>query len=338
GGGDGGSSGFDWPLTMKSATFFIQHPVTQGITRLHGDCGANFSVDQNWRVIGREQRDGTPLLSVRELGNGRIVLWYAQRSFRNPGGSGNVYESDIGREQNRQFFRNAFTWLKNSPNTIVERGAFPYDGILVQTPYGSEFYASSRGVTRDCGRNISACEAVPDILPDYHKVLEVNEPLEIFKSFSRKDVGTRQDITYPLTVKFDESMIKEIKPPDLSTSVFTVASPDVYIIEIKGQTYSVKDKDWYSSHVGSLTQWGVHCPNETAPCYLYGTYENGKWAALTNVRPPSTSQIYVEVEGPARMFYDISRSYEQRGDYTSAVAWRAAGTIIQVLYEYYRAR
>lgn len=30
GGGDGGSSGFDWPLTMKSATFFIQHPVTQG--------------------------------------------------------------------------------------------------------------------------------------------------------------------------------------------------------------------------------------------------------------------------------------------------------------------
>lgn len=109
-GGDGGSSGFDWPITEKYVTVTGAHPITEGVTTLHGDVGALLALDGNWTVLSANGNE--IYLAVREMGAGRIVIWWAQRSFRAPGPSGNVYESDIDEADNRAFLINLIEWLR----------------------------------------------------------------------------------------------------------------------------------------------------------------------------------------------------------------------------------
>ena len=106
-GNDGGSSGFNWPLIELSATSFTAHPYTNGLTSIVGDVGASFTTDANWTVLA-EDNNGTDLLVTRNYGQGEIVLWYGQRSHREPNPSGNVYETDVTEGSNTQFFHNLF--------------------------------------------------------------------------------------------------------------------------------------------------------------------------------------------------------------------------------------
>ena len=117
-GNDGGSDGFDWPLIQQSATQFSQNPITNNLTSIDGDVGASFTVDENWQVIGKNS-DGTTLLATRTFGKGKVVLWYAQRSYRDPGATGNVYETDITQGSNHQFYENLFDYFDTTVVTDV---------------------------------------------------------------------------------------------------------------------------------------------------------------------------------------------------------------------------
>ena len=112
-GNDGGSSGFDWPLIELSATIFNTHPITEGLSSIVGDVGASFTIDTNWNLLG-EDSNGTDLLAERQFGQGTVVLWYGQRSFRDPGSTGNVYETDITEGDNIEFYTNLFTFFANA--------------------------------------------------------------------------------------------------------------------------------------------------------------------------------------------------------------------------------
>ena len=112
-GNDGSSSGFDWPLTELTATTFSTHQITENLSSIVGDVGASFTVDVNWSVIG-EESNGTDLLAVRSFGSGKVVLWYGQRSFRNAGSTGNVYETDITEGSNTQYHINLFNYFANT--------------------------------------------------------------------------------------------------------------------------------------------------------------------------------------------------------------------------------
>jgi hypothetical protein len=108
-GADGGSSGFNWQLTPRFAFPIASHPLFVGVSSMHGDVGEAFAFTAAgalaWSVIMRGASN-EPLLAVRNYGAGQVVLWWAQRSFRNPGPTANVYESDIQRANNLEFIKN----------------------------------------------------------------------------------------------------------------------------------------------------------------------------------------------------------------------------------------
>ncbi len=109
-GNDGGSSGFDWGLIRSSATILFSHEITNGLSRIVGDVGAEFDLDSNWEILGKST-EGENLLARRGFGDGEVVLWYAQRSYRNAGPSGNVYETSLSEGDNRQFYKNIFNYF-----------------------------------------------------------------------------------------------------------------------------------------------------------------------------------------------------------------------------------
>ena len=146
-GNDGGSSGFDWPLIELSATQFGDHPITDGLSSIVGDVGAAFEADDNWSVIGDDTNDNN-LLATRNFGTGKVVLWYGQRSFRDPGSSGNVYETDITEGDNTQYHINLFSFLSNSTppvecnNIIITNGTYTETDDLVaaiQNEFGMNY-------------------------------------------------------------------------------------------------------------------------------------------------------------------------------------------------------
>jgi len=117
-GNDGGTDGFDWTLIQLSATQFTQNPITNRLTSVVGDVGATFTVDNNWQVLGKSS-DSTALLAERNYGKGKVILWYAQRSFRDPGATNNTYETDITQGSNYQFYTNVFNYFDTSLVTGV---------------------------------------------------------------------------------------------------------------------------------------------------------------------------------------------------------------------------
>lgn len=116
-GNDGDGSGFDWPLIELTATKFVSHPITENLSSIVGDVGSNFVVDGNWTTIG-EESNGTDLLAIRNYGLGKVVLWYGQRSFRDPGSTNNVYETDITEGSNTLFFTNLFNFFSDSTLSV----------------------------------------------------------------------------------------------------------------------------------------------------------------------------------------------------------------------------
>ncbi|WKK66351.1 T9SS type A sorting domain-containing protein [Lutimonas zeaxanthinifaciens] len=125
-GNDGGNSGFDWPLIRLNATKFVSHPITENLFSIEGDVGANFLVDGNWSIIGEED-DGSDLLAVRNFGSGKIVLWYGQRSFRDPGSTNNAYETDISQVDNAIFFSNIFNFFSSSTLGVDTQEIISFD-------------------------------------------------------------------------------------------------------------------------------------------------------------------------------------------------------------------
>jgi hypothetical protein len=115
-GADGGPTGFNWELTPRLASPVASHALLTGVASMHGDVGARLSFLPSaaaaWSVIMRGSSN-EPLMAVRNYGSGKIVLWWAQRSFRNPGPTGNTYESDIGRANNSRFIQNLAVWARN---------------------------------------------------------------------------------------------------------------------------------------------------------------------------------------------------------------------------------
>jgi hypothetical protein len=120
-GEDGTRSGMAWPLTGQVACRFVAHPLTQGLRELVGDVGARATFSGDWAVLGASL-EREPLLAVREYGQGCVVYWYAQRSFRDPHPSRNTFETTIEAGDNRRFYANLFAWLQ---------GRRPPDALLV---------------------------------------------------------------------------------------------------------------------------------------------------------------------------------------------------------------
>jgi len=143
-GNDGGSSGFDWPLIELSATQFSSHPITQDLTSVVGDVGANFTTDENWTIIG-EDNSGTDLLAVRNYGIGKVVLWYGQRSYRDPGASGNVYETDITEGSNTQYHINLFTYF--SDLTDISTIKYSLETNIYPNPANQSFSVTGNNIT-----------------------------------------------------------------------------------------------------------------------------------------------------------------------------------------------
>lgn len=133
---DGGTTGFNWPIIMQKATNIISHQLTQNVNIIKGDVGASFSLTNDWTVLGYNNNN-TVLLATRHYGQGKIVLWYGQRSFRNPGSTSNVYETDISQGNNNQFYNNVFENFKNHKNYFITE-SHNLDNNLV--PTGWTFY------------------------------------------------------------------------------------------------------------------------------------------------------------------------------------------------------
>ncbi len=171
-GNDGGSNGSDWPVVQKSATVFTTHPLTQGLSNASGDAGASVTLDGNWSVLGKSA-DAMPLLSARISGAGKIVMWYAQRSFRNAGTTANVYESDITQNNNGQLMTNIINWFKSTDNTLppavgntisIDLGG----GVkleMVKIPAGTFQMGSPAG---EAGRNSNETIHAVTISKDYY--------------------------------------------------------------------------------------------------------------------------------------------------------------------------
>lgn len=117
-GNNGGSTGLDWPLYNTDATYFENHPVTEGITRITGDAGDRITVFPPARIIGYQNRGGEPLLAVSTKGAGKVMVWFGVGSFLDGRIPTNAYQSSIEDADNKKFMRNSIKWL-SSPSTPI---------------------------------------------------------------------------------------------------------------------------------------------------------------------------------------------------------------------------
>ena len=109
-GNDGGVGGGDWPLTEMSVSVTGAHPLAAGVKSLHGDVGGRATVDGNWTVLSGA--GDVAYLAVRNLGAGKIVLFWAQQSFLDPGvWPGELYKADLTEENNAVFLGNIISWF-----------------------------------------------------------------------------------------------------------------------------------------------------------------------------------------------------------------------------------
>lgn len=115
-GNNGGSTGLDWPLYNIDATYFENHPVTEGITRITGDNGDRITVFPPARIIGYKNRGGEPLMAVSTKGSGKVIVWFGVGSFLDGRIPTNAYQSSIEDADNKKFIRNSISWL-SSPST-----------------------------------------------------------------------------------------------------------------------------------------------------------------------------------------------------------------------------
>lgn len=152
-GNDGGPTGRDWPLILEKTTRFEEHPLTEGLVEIQTDVSAKFVVDQDWKVLAKTT-DGSPMLAIRQLGAGQIILGSGERIFRDPNPTNNRYETDIEEASNYQYHLNLIRYLKNPSYEQKEKLQFKEKEVFQIFPNPSS------GQVNIIGKNILSIDII----------------------------------------------------------------------------------------------------------------------------------------------------------------------------------